>query len=491
MKKREVKKTKTTKAGKEAKDKTKKPKGSRMNPNPIDHKEVEERKNPITVERLEDGTFVFHGSSLQIIKDKNRALEPYGHEVFCNAVKLAMLPTDEQSAQLSKTIGCARLVRNDYLAKRIELYKNEKKTLSSSSYKAHELKTLKAEKPFLCEVDKFALENSLIPVDRAYANFFEGRAGFPKFASKNKPSGNSYTTSFTNGNIKLYQEGDSFYVQLPKVGHVKVAMPKKTRITDLIPEGTRITGATVSRAAGRYYVSIHTEAVVPIKEGISHLNVGDIYGVDMGIKTFADIGSGASEETTKVENPKWLKKQARKIRRLQKALARKQYDKTTHTGSKNWKKAKAKLAKAQRKIADQRKDFQHKLSREIADNCKAFICEDLNIKGMVRNHKLAREISSAGWGQFLGMVKYKMERKDGIFIKIDTFFPSSKLCHVCGYKNEGLGLKDREWECPVCHTKHDRDDNAVQNILNEGIRLLKEHGIRIEGSQKAPEVVAV
>ena len=166
-----------------------------------------------------------------------------------------------------------------------------------------------------------------------------------------------------------------------------------------------------------------------------------------------------------------------------KALSRKyeaaKRDKRNYWEGKNYQKAKAKVAAIQRHIANQRKDFHHKLSREIADNYDAFIFEDLNIKGLLKNRHLAKEISSVGWYQFQSFVKYKMEKKGGVVLKINRFFPSSKNCSVCGYKNKDLKLSDRYWYCPECHTLHDRDVNAKQNILTESMRLLQDNGITI------------
>ena len=193
--------------------------------------------------------------------------------------------------------------------------------------------------------------------------------------------------------------------------------------------------------------------------------------MDMGIKSFCVYGN--EDITINKENPRWIKIHQKRLRRFQKSLSRKQYDFRTHTGSKNYYKAKRKLAKEHRKLKNQRKDFQHKLSREIVNNCNVFICEDLNIKGMVKNHKLAKEISSCGWAQFLEFVKYKLQRNGGIFIKVDRFFASSKLCYHCNYKNDNLTLKDREWTCPVCGHHLDRDENAKNNLIKEGIRILE------------------
>lgn len=210
---------------------------------------------------------------------------------------------------------------------------------------------------------------------------------------------------------------------------------------------------------------------------IQTVSLNRIYSIDMGIKDFGTYGN--NEFTEKIENPRFIRKNAKKLRRLQQSLSRKLYHSKKKCGSKNYRKAKLKVAKLHNKIKNQRKDFHHKMSQKLVNECDVFICEDLNIKSMVKNHKLAKEISSCGWGQFLNFVKYKIEKKGGIFLKVDRFFASSKLCNVCNYKYKGLELSEREWECPICHTKHDRDINAKINLLKEGFRLLNAGNIAI------------
>ena len=191
---------------------------------------------------------------------------------------------------------------------------------------------------------------------------------------------------------------------------------------------------------------------------------------------------GNAKETFTVPNPRWIKVHARRLRRFQQSLSRKQYDQNTHRGSKNWEKARAKVAKEQRKTADQRRDFHHKLSRAIADNYVAFICEDLAVKNMMQNRHLSKSIASVGWSQFLTMVQYKMERAGKYFRKISRWYPSSQTCGCCGYKNTDVkDLGVRKWICPKCGTWHDRDVNAQQNIYKLGAKMLQDEGIQIAG----------
>jgi len=418
------------------------------------------------VTRLEDGTFRFRGTSPDIVKAKNKALEPFGYELKCYGLKLRILPTMDQEMKLSSNIGCARVVHNDYIQRRKRAYQNHEEPVTYGRYMRECLPALLEERKYLAEADRHALGFAAKHADTAFQNFFKKKSKYPRYASKNKPSGNRYESSFDNDRGLSEKNGEVF-VSLCKVGKVKVAIQKHQTIQDLVPKGARITGVTISREADRYYVSLHISLPVPKMDPVKEVRTDRIYAADMGIKSFAVIGKGLGGDTEVVDNPRWVKKQAKKISRLQRSLTRKK------KGSKNYMKAKNKLAKAQKKIANQRADYQHKLSRSLADSCDVFVCEDLNIRGMLRNHKLAREISSAGWGMFLNKVNYKMLWRGGTFIKVDRFFPSSKRCHVCGYHKDDLSLEIREWDCPVCGTHLDRDGNAAQNLIKEGIRLLK------------------
>ena len=425
----------------------------------------------------DDGLYTFSGRSINITQDKNKLLKPHGKQVQNYGIILSLLPTKEQSENFNQQIGNARFVRNDYLLKRMELYKKDKTTLSVSDYKKNFLSKLKEENPFLKLSDKFALEAAIEYVDIAYKNFFENlkkgkKTGFPKFASANKPNGNAYTTKYTNGNIVLLMENKLPYIKLPKVGKVRFILPIGKSISDILPFNTRITSATIKRYNNEYTISLQLESIVDIPVAIKEVKITDIISMDMGIKEFGIYGN--MEYTNTIDNPRFIKNHEKRIKRLQKSLSRKK------KGSKNYEKAKRKLAKEHKKVKNQRKDFHHKESRKIVNNCNVFVCEDLNIKGMVKNHRLAKEISSVGWGQFLIFVKYKLERKGGIFIKVDKFFASSKTCSKCGYKKEDLTLKDRSWICPKCNTIHDRDENAKNNLFNEGVILLTtEHNIKL------------
>ena len=439
-------------------------------------------KYTVTAEQQADGTFEFHGGKggFNIIKQKNKALEPYGKCIHNYGVLLELIPGDKQSA-INQQIGNARVVHNDYLSKREEYYKETKKALTVSQYKKEYLPALKKEKEYLNDTDKFVYENACRNVDDAYNRFFKGLSGFPKYVSRTKPNGNSFTTNFTNNNIELKMIDGIPYVKLPKVGCVRFILPKGKILTDIQPHGVSIKAATVSRELnGSYRIALRMESVIDKPVFLTVINAREIISVDLGLKEFGVFGN--LEEPIPVPNPRWIQVHTKRLRRFQQSLSRKQYDHKTHTGSKNWEKARAKVAKEQRKIADQRRDFHHKLSRAITDNCVAFICEDLAVKNMMKNRHLSKSIASVGWSQFLTMVQYKMERAGKYFRKISRWYPSSQTCGCCGYKNTDVkDLGVRKWIYPKCGTWHDRDINAQQNIYKIGAKILQDEGIQIVG----------
>ena len=446
------------------------------------HAEEKSIKYTVTAEQQTDGTFEFRGGKggFNIIKQKNKALEPYGKCIYNYGVLLELIPEGKQAA-INQQIGNARVVHNDYLSKREEYYKETKKTLTVLQYKKEYLPALKKEKEYLNNTDKFVYENACRNVDDAYNRFFKGLSGFPKYASRTKPNGNSFTTNFTNNNIELKMTDGIPYVKLPKIGNVRFILPKGKTLADIQPQGVSIKAATVSKEPdGSYRIALRMESVIDKPIFPTVINARDIISVDLGLKEFGVFGN--LEESIPVPNPRWIQVHAKRLRRFQQSLSRKQYDHKTHTGSKNWEKTRAKVAKEQRKIADQRRDFHHKLSRTITDNCVAFICEDLAVKNMMKNRHLSKSIVSVGWSQFLTMLQYKMERAGKYFRKISRWYPSSQTCGCCGYKNTDVkDLSVRKWKYPKCGTWHDRDVNAQQNIYKIGAKMLHDEGIQITG----------
>ena len=359
------------------------------------------------------------------------------------AYKYRIYPNKRQKELLAKTFGCCRFVYNHFLNKRIETYQNEQKTLSYNQCSS-ELTKLKSELEWLKEPDKCSLQNALKDMDRAYKNFFRNNAGFPKYKSK-KIHRFSYRT---NANIAYCGK----HIKLPKLGMVK------TR-TRLIPQG-RILNATISQEpSGKYYVSLCcTDVEIPKLE-----KMGKEIGIDLGIKSFAVTSSGGDS----ISNPKYLQKSLNKLAKLQRQLSRK-----TRGGS-NWNKARIKVARLQEHITNQRTDFLQKLSTKLIRENDVICMEDLQVKNMLQNNKLSRNIADVSWSEFTRQLQYKADWYGKTIIKVDKWYASSQICSCCG--NQFPITKDlsvREWICPNCHTALERDGNAARNILREGKRLL-------------------
>ena len=402
------------------------------------------------------------------VKERNEELRPLSKQLKHYGLVLRMYPTEKQVDLICRTFGSVRLMYNTYLNERQMYYKGTGKTLSVSKFKAdimNPAKTL-SENSFLAEVDKFALEVACENVEDAFNRFFKKQNRFPRFKSKRK-SKKAYTTKFTNNNIKLLSNKE---IQLPKLGSIKIGELKSkkniSKIDDVLNGNARILNATVSQKGGKFYVSLCLEEVIDLVRPIerSEIELHKVCGIDLGLKTFATMYNGSKTEFKEKAN--FIKTSEQKLAKLQRKLSKKKI------GSNNFEKMSKRVAKLHEHIANQRKDFNHKLSTKIANENQVVILEDLNIKGMVKNKRLAKAVNDAGWYQFITYLKYKLEWQGKFLIQVDRWFASSKLCSNCGEKKIALSLCERGWVCSYCGSEHERDENAAKNIRNEGLRML-------------------
>lgn len=358
-------------------------------------------------------------------------------------IKFRIYPNMEQKNLINQTLGCCRLVYNRGLAMREDAFKNGNKIgYSQTSAMLTGLKRSE-DFAFLKAADSIALQQTLRDLDRGFVNFFQKRASHPTFKSKHNHH-QSYRTINQGDNIRIAGR----YIKLPKLGFVKVRQSMDVG---------RIHNVTIERTPTEKYFAVLNVEFEP--QPMS--NMGGIVGIDVGIKEFYSDSNG-----NVVSNPKYLEKSMHKLVREQRKLSRKE------KGSNNRDKQRVKVALVHEKITNQRNDFLQKQSTMLICENQTICIEELRVRNMMRNHKLAQHIGSASWSKFFTMLEYKATWYGNDIIKVPTMYPSSQTCSCCGYKNPLVkNLAVRKWECPVCHMKHDRDRNASVNILNKGLQM--------------------
>ena len=353
-------------------------------------------------------------------------------------------PNATQRETIAKTFGCCRWVYNRALSIRKQAYENNKKNISIYDIKKL-LPSWKADSKtcWLQEADSMALQESIRDLGKAYKNFFRNpvKTGFPKFKSKRNRQ------SYRTNNIQVL---DKNHVKLPKLGVVKARISR--------PHQGRILSATVKQTpSGKYFVTVCCTDV-PLRKCASN---NTAVGIDVGIKSLL-----VCSDKQVFNNPKNTKKYEKKLVREQHKLSHKK------KGSNNWNKQRIRVARIHEKIANSRNDNMHKATSKLTNENQVVCVEDLNAKGMMSNHKLAKSVGDAAFGEIVRQIEYKCKLRAGHLQKVDRFYPSSKTCNSCGHVKDEMPLQVRKWKCPVCHTEHDRDLNAAKNILAEGLRLL-------------------
>ena len=359
------------------------------------------------------------------------------------AYKFRIYPNETQRILFAKTFGCVRFIYNKMLEDKIEYYNQTKEKLNNTPAQ------YKAEFEWLKEVDSLALANAQMNLQKAYNNFFSNpkKYGFPKFKSKHR-SQKSYTTNNQKGSVKI----ENGYIQLPKTGLVKIKQHRN------IPDDYKIKSVTISQnAGGKYFASVLFE----YEEEIAEKKLENFIGLDFSMHELYIDSNGNCPEFPRYYrlSEKKLKKEQRKLSKMVK-------------GSTNREKQRIRVAKLHEKVANQRKDFLHKQSRQIANVYDCVCIENLNMQAMAQLLNFGKSVSDNGWGMFTTFLKYKLEELGKRLVKIDKFFASSQICSACGYQNPNTkDLSVREWICPCCQTHHNRDVNAVVNIRNEGMKI--------------------
>lgn len=373
------------------------------------------------------------------------------------AVKIRLYPNKTQTEQFNKLLGSYRFVYNQCLARKINSYKENKvsENLSTLGYFVHHELLKDDNFTWLREQNTKVLKQAVNDMLSAYKNFFNQHNGFPKFKSKRD---NKQSCRFELGAISKRNDYTTYKLSLANIKNVKFKCNKKYA-EYLQKHKSNIKQATLSKLpCGDYYLSILVDG------DLTHKGLRDtdsVVGIDLGIKDFVITSDGEV-----FDNLHFRKSQSNKIKRLQRQLSRKQ------KGSNNRNKTRIRLAKAYKKINNKKQYYLHQVSNTLINENQVICMEDLNVKGMLRNHKLAESIQEMNFGEFKRILDYKAKWYNRKIVYVDRFYPSSKTCHNCGHINKKLKLNDRQWVCPQCGEPIDRDYNAALNILDEGLRII-------------------
>ena len=365
--------------------------------------------------------------------------------IITRAYKIRLYPNKSQKSFFNKSFGCCRVIYNEMLYELQNAYKN-----GIVLNKNELFKQIKSKYNWMTQSDSQGLCNTYQDLNYAYNNFFSKRAKFPKF--KKKKDKNSYRNGMIQKTIEKLIPNKN-HIKIPKAGLVEFRGDYDFKNLGI----KKIYNITIERSkTGKYYCSICCDVEIPEYE-----HTGEVIGIDLGIKDLVIDSNG-----NKYKNNKHQKKVENKIKHLNRMYSKKV------KGSKNQEKARFKLATAYEKLSNKRKDNLHKITTKLIKENDIICIENLNVKGMTKNHKLSKAIQDASFGTLLNMLKYKAVWHNRKIIEIGRFYPSSKLCHCCSHRMNYMGLEVREWICPNCGTYHDRDINAAINILNEGLRIL-------------------
>ena len=376
--------------------------------------------------------------------------------MILRAIKIRLYPNKTQTMQINKLIGCYRFVYNQCLNKKIQSYNNDKtnETLTTLGHFIHHELLKDDNLIWLKEQNTKVLKQAVKDMLTAYKNFFEQHKGFPKFKTKHD---NKQSCRFELGAISKRNVYTDYKLSLANIKNVKFKCNEKYA-QYLQKYKNCIKQATLKRLpCGEYYLSILVDG--DLMKNVKQTD--NCIGIDLGINDFVITSDGEV-----FDNCHFKKSQNNKIKRLQKQLSRKQ------KGSNNRNKARIRLAKLYKKIRDKKEYFLHYVSNSILNENQVICMEDLNVKGMSKNHKLAENILEMNFGEFRIMLEYKAKWYNRRIVFVDRYYPSSKKCHNCGYINKGLTLNDREWICPNCGEVINRDYNAALNILDEGLRII-------------------